>query len=76
MTPLDFIASLPHGEAKAAALTVFNLMTQERIKTPAVGSDYGPFDPANPLDYTILRDYYVEREGYADDTRDYYVDTV
>ena len=27
MTPLDFIASLPHGEAKAAALTVFNLMT-------------------------------------------------
>lgn len=27
MTPLDFIASLEHGEAKAAALTVFNLMT-------------------------------------------------
>jgi len=27
MTPLDFIASLPHGEAKAAALTVYNLMT-------------------------------------------------
>lgn len=27
MTPLDFIASLKHGEAKAAALTVFNLMT-------------------------------------------------
>jgi len=27
MTPLEFIASLPHGEAKAAALTVFNLMT-------------------------------------------------
>jgi hypothetical protein len=26
MTPLDFIASLPHGEAKAAALTVYNLM--------------------------------------------------
>ena len=75
MTPLEFIASL-NGEAKAAALTVFNLMTQERSKTPPVGSDYGPFDPANPLDYTILRDYYVEREGYADDTRDYYVDAV
>jgi hypothetical protein len=27
MTPLDFIASLEHGEAKAAALTVYNLMT-------------------------------------------------
>ena len=27
MTPLDYIASLPHGEAKAAALTVYNLMT-------------------------------------------------
>ena len=27
MTPLDFIASLEHGEAKAAALTVFNLMS-------------------------------------------------
>lgn len=27
---------------------------------------YGPFDKANPLDYT--RDYYVEREGYADMT--------
>lgn len=27
MTPLEFIASLQHGEAKAAALTVFNLMT-------------------------------------------------
>jgi hypothetical protein len=27
MTPIDFIASLPHGEAKAAALTVYNLMT-------------------------------------------------
>lgn len=27
MTPLDFIASLPHGEAKAAALTIYNLMT-------------------------------------------------
>lgn len=27
MTPLEFIASLPHGEAKAAALTVYNLMT-------------------------------------------------
>jgi len=26
MTPLEFIASLPHGEAKAAALTVYNLM--------------------------------------------------
>ena len=26
MTPLDFIASLPHGEAKAAALTTYNLM--------------------------------------------------
>ena len=28
MTPLEFIASLPHGEAKAAALTVYNLMTR------------------------------------------------
>ena len=27
MTPLEFIASLEHGEAKAAALTVYNLMT-------------------------------------------------
>ena len=27
MNPLDFIASLEHGEAKSAALTVFNLMT-------------------------------------------------
>jgi hypothetical protein len=27
MKPLDFIASLEHGEAKAAALTIFNLMT-------------------------------------------------
>jgi len=27
MTPLDFIASLEHGEAKAAALTTYNLMT-------------------------------------------------
>jgi len=26
MTPLDFIASLPHGEAKAAAKAIFNLM--------------------------------------------------
>lgn len=29
MTPLEFIASLPHGEAKAAALTVYNLMKDE-----------------------------------------------
>ena len=27
MTPIKFIASLEHGEAKAAALTVYNLMT-------------------------------------------------
>ena len=27
MTPLDFIASLENGEIKAAALTVYNLMT-------------------------------------------------
>jgi hypothetical protein len=27
MTPHDFIASLEHGEAKAAALAVYNLMT-------------------------------------------------
>ena len=32
MTTLDFIASLPHGEAKAAALTVFNLMTPKWIE--------------------------------------------
>jgi hypothetical protein len=29
MTSLDFIASLEHGEAKAAALTVYNLMQDE-----------------------------------------------
>ena len=29
MTPLEFIASLPHGESKAAALTVYNLMKDE-----------------------------------------------
>jgi len=29
VTPLDFIASLGHGEAKAAALTVYNLMQDE-----------------------------------------------
>ena len=27
MTPLEFIASLEHGESKAAALTIYNLMT-------------------------------------------------
>ena len=32
MTPIDFIASLPHGEAKAAALTVYNLMTPKWIE--------------------------------------------
>ena len=32
MTPLDFIASLEHGEAKAAALTVFNLMTPKWVE--------------------------------------------
>ncbi len=32
MTPLDFIASLEHGEAKAAALTVYNLMTPEATR--------------------------------------------
>lgn len=68
MTPLEFIASLPHGEAKAAALTVFNLMSLKRSETTDASSDYGPFDYSNPLDYTILRDYYVERNGYADDT--------
>ena len=26
MTPADYIASLPHGESKAAALQVYNLM--------------------------------------------------
>lgn len=30
MIPLEFIASLKHGEAKAAALTVYNLMKQIR----------------------------------------------
>ena len=32
MTVLEFIASLPHGEAKAAALTVHNLMSPKWIK--------------------------------------------
>ena len=32
MIPLEFIASLPHGEAKAAALTVYNLMTPKWIE--------------------------------------------
>ena len=32
MTPLDFIASLEHGEAKAAALTIYNLMTPKWIE--------------------------------------------
>jgi hypothetical protein len=32
MTPLDFIASLEHGEAKAAALTVYNLMTLKWVE--------------------------------------------
>ena len=32
MTPLDFIASLPHGEAKAAALKVYNLMQPKWIE--------------------------------------------
>ena len=36
MTPLDFIASLPHGEAKAAALTIYNLM--KRIKGDRIKS--------------------------------------
>jgi len=32
MTTLDFIAGLPHGEAKAAALTVYNLMTPKWVE--------------------------------------------
>jgi hypothetical protein len=31
-TPLDFIASLEHGETKAAALTVYNLMTPKWVE--------------------------------------------
>ena len=36
MKTLDFIASLEHGEAKAAALTVYNLM---QPKPKPVGSE-------------------------------------
>jgi hypothetical protein len=32
MAPLDFIASLEHGEAKAAALTIYNLMDSQWIE--------------------------------------------
>ena len=35
MTPLDYIASLPHGESKAAALKVYNLMTPRMTKVPS-----------------------------------------
>lgn len=42
MTPLDFIASLEHGEAKAAALTVYNLMTSKAANWTTVADN-----PAN-----------------------------
>jgi len=32
MTAIDFIAGLPHGEAKAAALTIYNLMTPRWVE--------------------------------------------
>jgi hypothetical protein len=47
MTPLEFIASLEHGEAKAAALTIYNLMTPVWIEITA--------DPATlPLPYQLI----------------------
>ena len=45
MTPLDFIASLPHGEAKAAALTVFNLMSPKATNWTTVTDDPASYPP-------------------------------
>jgi hypothetical protein len=50
MTPLDFIASLPHGEAKAAALTIFNLMTPVWITL-----DGSPDKLPPPYDLIVIR---------------------
>ena len=58
MTPLDFIASLPHGEAKAAALTVYNLMTQ---------TENEELEEINELDWL---DYVIDTllEAHCNDT--------
>ena len=64
MTPLEFIASLPHGEAKAAALTVHNLMTPvwfEITDDPATLPEMGRT--------VIIRensDNHLERVGWFD----------
>ena len=42
MTPTEFIASLPHGESKAAALKVYNLMTPKTTNWTMVADN-----PAN-----------------------------
>ena len=42
MTPLDFIASLEHGEAKAAALTVYNLMEPKWVEITDDLTTYPP----------------------------------
>jgi hypothetical protein len=47
MTPLEFIASLEHGEAKAAALTIYNLMSPKWIENTD--------DPAKPLTAECLQ---------------------
>lgn len=64
MTPLEFVASLEHGEAKAAALTVYNLMTPVWVEITD--------DPATlpPMGQTVIiregcgNDF--ERFGYRD----------
>lgn len=45
MTPLDFIASLEHGEAKAAALTVFNLMSPKATNWTTITDDPATYPP-------------------------------
>jgi hypothetical protein len=50
MTPLEFIASLEHGEAKAAALTIYNLMTPVWITL-----DGSPAKLPPPYDLIVIR---------------------
>jgi hypothetical protein len=52
MTPLEFIASLEHGEAKAAALTIYNLMTPVWITL-----DGSPAKLPPPYDLIVIRKY-------------------
>ena len=64
MTPLDFIASLPHGEAKAAALTVYNLMTPKWIEItddPATLPEKG-----RTVAIREKKDIQLERVGWFD----------